>query len=103
MALGMPVRTMLSQLSSADLTEYMAFERIDGPIGEVRADLRAGIVASTVANHGMSPPKSPLRPIDFMPFAKPGGGGQIKLANAVEHGKLLAKTLFGGLLNQKKG
>lgn len=101
--MGMPVRMMLAQMSSADLTEYMAFEQIDGPIGEMRADLRAGIVASTVANHSMSPPRTPSRPADFMPWQSRNSGAPIKLANAVEHGKLLAKNLFGALLDKTKG
>jgi hypothetical protein len=31
------------------------------------AELLAGIVAACVVNHSMSPPKTPARPIDFMP------------------------------------
>jgi len=89
----MPVRTMLSQMSSSDLAEYMAYDRIE-PIGEVRADLRAGILASTVANHSMSPPKQAARPLDFMPFAK-RQQGPIHLPDAAAHGQLLARTLFG--------
>lgn len=98
----MPVGQMLRQTTALELAEYMALERIDGPIGEARADLRAGIVASAVANHGMSPPKTPARPVDFMPFqARPAD--TIKLSSVVEHGKLLARSLFGGLMNAKKG
>lgn len=93
---------MLAQMTSAELTDYMAFEQIDGPIGEVRADLRAGIVASTVANHSMSPPKTPTKPVDFMPFTGQWGRAPIKLARAADHGKLVAKTLFGALLDRKK-
>ena len=98
----MPVDQMLRSMTALEVAEYMALERIDGPIGELRADLRAGIVASTVANHGMSPPKTPMRPLDFMPFQR-RPAETIKLASAVEHGKLLARTLFGGLLGTKKG
>ena len=87
-------------MTALEVAEYMALERIDGPIGEARADLRAGIVASAVANHGMSPPKTPARPLDFMPFQR--RVTTIKLANAVEHGKLLARSLFGGLLGNNK-
>lgn len=98
----MPVGVMLAQTTSAELAEYMAMERVDGPIGEVRADLRAGIVASTIANHGMSPPRSPLRPLDFMPFAKRQRvRGPIRLADPKAQQRLLEQTLFGTLL--KKG
>ena len=62
----MPIGRLLQELTSAELTEYMAFDRIE-PFGEPRADLRAGIVASAVVNHSMSPPKTASRPVDFMP------------------------------------
>ena len=98
----MPVDQMLRSMTALEVAEYMALERIDGPIGELRADLRAGIVASAVANHGMSPPKTPTRPLDFMPYYR-RPAATIKLTSMVEHGKLLARTLFGGLLGPKKG
>lgn len=88
----MPVGRMMRELSSAELTEYMAFDSID-PIGEGRADLRAGIIAATVANHGMSPPRQPASPADFMPLQR--AREPILAADAVEHGRLIAATLFG--------
>lgn len=91
----MPVDRMLSEMSSVALTEYMAFDRIE-PIGETRADLRAGIIASTVANHSMSPPKHPARPVDFMPFVKKPDGA-VLIKDPAQHGKLLANSLFGKL------
>lgn len=60
---------MLSELDSAELTEWMAFDRIE-PFGDPRADLRMGILASTTANFGSRELKEPCKPIDFMPFAK---------------------------------
>lgn len=56
-------------MSSAELTEWRAFDRLE-PFGDQRADLRAGIVASTVANFSARPPKDGLKPSDFMLFAK---------------------------------
>lgn len=93
---------MLRRTTSSELAEYMAYDRLE-PIGEARADLRAGIVASALVNHSLNPPKTPTRPIDFMPFAKPQG--PIRLDNPAEHGKLLAKTLFGdrGSVKPDKG
>jgi hypothetical protein len=88
---------MLEQVSSSELAEYQALERIDGPIGEMRADMRAGIVASAVVNHSMSPPKQPSRPVDFMPFAQKRDD-VICLADEKEHAKLLARSLFGKLV-----
>lgn len=45
----------------------MAFSNIEA-IGEMRADLRAGIIASAIANHGSRDIKEPYRPRDFMPY-----------------------------------
>jgi len=45
----------------------MAYERLE-PWGEIRADLRAGIIASTVVNcQRTSDSGSPVQPSDFMP------------------------------------
>ncbi|WP_050865136.1 phage tail assembly protein T [Burkholderia pseudomallei] len=58
---------MLANLDSAELTEWVAFDRME-PIGEFRADLRAGIVAATVANYGGRDIRVPRKPSDFMPL-----------------------------------
>lgn len=83
-------------MSSSELAEYMAYDQIE-PIGEARADLRAGILASTFVNHGASPPRRPVKPVDFMPFARAfsPAGEAIALSDPDEHGHLLAKALFG--------
>ncbi len=68
LALGMPVGELLNRISSQELTEWMAYYALE-PFGEERADLRAGIVASTVANTARDPKKRarPYRPQEFMP------------------------------------
>ena len=63
----MTVRQLLANLDSAELTEWIAFDRME-PIGEFRADLRAGIVASAVANYGGRDIREARKPSDFMPF-----------------------------------
>ena len=70
-ALGKTVEQLGRELSSHELSEWMAYYRLE-PFGEERADLRAGIIASTVVN--CTPRKSPrqYRPADFMPqFDRP--------------------------------
>lgn len=49
----------------------MAFYRLD-PWDEARADLRAGIIASTIANYSGNRKKDapPRKPRDFMPYAE---------------------------------
>lgn len=65
MALGKTVGELLAVLSSEELTEWAAFYQIE-PFGEYREDLRAGIVASTLANIHAKKGHS-FKPKDFMP------------------------------------
>jgi len=67
LALGMTVEELGERMSSKELSEWIAFNAIS-PIGDDRADLRAGIVASVVANCHRTKGQ-PFKPIDFMPFA----------------------------------
>lgn len=45
----------------------MVYDSVE-PIGDMRADLRSGIVASAVANNGMREYKEAVKPSDFMLF-----------------------------------
>ena len=64
----MTVREAQMRISSQEFTEWMAFARLH-PFGEWRADLRAGIVASTIANVNRGKGKA-YKPSDFMPDFK---------------------------------
>lgn len=59
----------MSEMSSSEFTEWLAFAELE-PFGEWRADLRAGIIASTVANVNRSADSEALTPKDFMPFER---------------------------------
>ena len=62
----MTVRELLSRISARELTEWMAYERITGPLdSRLRGDISAGIVAATVANS--SGAKKKVKPADFIP------------------------------------
>lgn len=61
---------MLAEMTSAQLSEWMAFYRLE-PWGEERADLRAGIVASTIANSNRGKGQKPFKPQQFMPDFEP--------------------------------
>ena len=50
----MTVAELLSRTTSRELSEWMVYYELE-PFGEERADLRAGIVASTVANVNRAP------------------------------------------------
>lgn len=52
--------------TSRELTEWAAFLQLE-PHGEDRADLRAGIVASTIANANRKKGTRAFKPSDFMP------------------------------------
>lgn len=54
-------------MTAAELREWMAFDRVE-PIGELRADFRAGLVAATVANVHRGRGRQAFTPADFMPF-----------------------------------
>lgn len=63
---------MLAEMSSAQLAEWMAYEKLE-PWGESRADLRAGIIASTFANifRNKEKQRKPYNITDFMPSFEP--------------------------------
>lgn len=70
LALGVPVAELLSRISSTELNEWIAYDRID-PIGQMRGDLRTGIIASTIANAmGRKEDGTKFIPVDFMPYAE---------------------------------
>ncbi|MDQ0829544.1 hypothetical protein QF032_001388 [Streptomyces achromogenes] len=46
----MTVADLDSRLGSAELTEWMALERITGPLGRRRQDIQAATIAATIAN-----------------------------------------------------
>jgi len=64
-------------MSSRELSEWMAFAR-EEPIGEHRADLRTGILASLIANANRDPKKrhKPFTASDFMPEFWDRGGAE---------------------------
>lgn len=63
--IGWPVPLLEKYLSSSDLAELMAYDRIE-PFGPRRDDLRAGIIASVIANANRSPNGKAFKPSDFM-------------------------------------
>jgi len=63
----MTVREMLSRIDSRELAEWMVYDSLE-PIGSVRIDLAAGIVASTMANCHRGKNQRVFSPLDFMPF-----------------------------------
>lgn len=87
----MPVGELLARVSSRELTEWMVYYELE-PFGEERSDLRAGIVASTVANANRTKGKA-YKPQDFMPkFERRGPRSWQEMMATVER----MNALFGG-------
>lgn len=64
MTLGMTVRELLVRIDSRELAEWAAYYNVS-PFGPDRSDLRAGVIAATVANcHSV---KGKFKPSDFVP------------------------------------
>lgn len=57
---------LLATISSRELSEWQAYYTLE-PFGEWAADVRAGVVASTVANVNRGKNSKPFKPGDFMP------------------------------------
>lgn len=60
------MRGLLAEIDSRELTEWMAYEQVE-PFGPWRDDIRAGVIASTVANVYRGKTQKPLSPTDFVP------------------------------------
>lgn len=83
---------MLAGMSSRQVTEWQAYERITGPLGPARADIHAGIIASTIANVNRPKGKAPYKPSAFIPKWDP-------TPQSPQHMKMLVRALnkaFGG-------
>ncbi len=66
----MPVGELQQRIDAREFTEWIAYWNVE-PWGEERADLRAGIIAATVANCApFRKSQRPFAPSEFMPFAK---------------------------------
>ncbi len=75
---------MLERVPSRLISEWMEYANLE-PFGEERADLRAGIVASTMANVWRGKNGKAAKPGDFMPKF---GGEQPKEPQSLEQMKL---------------
>lgn len=89
-------------MDSRELSEWMAYYELE-PFGEERADLRAGIVASTVANSRMrgKNDNKTYQPKDFLPKF-----GESKEKQTWEDHLAMVQDLqksFGGKITTKRG
>jgi hypothetical protein len=50
----MTVAELEARMSSSELTEWMGYERLAGPLGARRADIQAATISATIANANRS-------------------------------------------------
>lgn len=58
---------LLARVSSQELTEWEAYELVDGPIGQARIDHLFGMLASVIANANRTKSTKPYRADQFIP------------------------------------
>ncbi|MEU5394512.1 phage tail assembly protein T [Streptomyces tibetensis] len=58
---------MLRTHSSAELTEWIAYERVTGPLGGARSDVQMAMLASVIANANRGKGSRVMKPADFLP------------------------------------
>lgn len=94
---------MSEEISDAELREWMAFYRLE-PFGDERADLRAGIVASTVVNVNRGKRGKATKPTDFMPY-RTAAEARRKALDVPEPKELGQKvrSIFGSMIAKQKG
>lgn len=66
LALGRTVTELLCSMTSMEMAEWQAYDAVE-PIGDIRRDIHAAIVAREVANNNPYRRK-PKQLADFMPF-----------------------------------
>ena len=62
----MSVKRCQQEVDAREFETWLAYSQLE-PWDETRADLRAGIIASTLANSHRGKDEAPFRPSDFMP------------------------------------
>lgn len=95
------VRGMLQKMSWSQFVEWSAYHQRN-PFGEARADMRAGIVASVIANVNRDPKKKPqpYKADDFMPkygasARKASGPREPMMAEGWSSFKSMALAVYG--------
>lgn len=65
--LGYTVSELLARIDARELSEWIAYEKIAGPLGPARIDVAAAIVSATLVNVNRGKNKRAVSPDDFMP------------------------------------
>lgn len=62
----MTVAELDSKLDSSELTEWMVFEKMTGPLGRRRGDIQAATIAATIANSNRGKGGKKFKMTDFL-------------------------------------
>jgi hypothetical protein len=85
----MTVGGMLDRITSTELAEWTAYERLYGPLGQERDDNLAALVSTTIANAMRGKKGRRLRLKDFMPSwggkEKQSGKDQLAVLRGMVH------------------
>ncbi|WP_438391078.1 phage tail assembly protein T [Caballeronia sp. DA-9] len=93
----------MRDISSVEFTHWMAYYNIE-PFGERIADVRMGMIASTMANIHRDPKQQAFEPSDFTPWAgKKRGAEPIVFEDPKDQARFVALALFGIDLAKSKG
>jgi hypothetical protein len=68
--LGCTVHELAQRMTAYEFGQWQALFMAE-PWGEVRGDVAAGVVASTIANVNRSGSSKAFTPLDFCPYLKP--------------------------------
>jgi len=80
----MTVADLDSRLGSAELTEWMVFEKITGPLGRRRQDIQAATIAATIANSNRSKKGKKFKMADFLiPYGQEERKGPQQMLDAI--------------------
>lgn len=102
LAIGRTPRELLASVTSDDIAEMIAFEKLE-PWGSLQDDFRFGQITAAIWNTNIDPKKSQmLRPEDFMPPLKRELGRHevaanepILLADPKAQSDLIRERIFG--------
>jgi len=86
-------------MDSRELAEWMAYYRIE-PFGENRADYRAGVISSVLANINKKKGSKAFKPEDFVPQFD--GKYIIKFLPSAKELSAKIKMIFGSRKRKKK-
>lgn len=93
----MTVADLDARLSSSELTEWIAYERMTGPLGLRRHDIQAATIAATIANANRSKGGKRFKISDFLvPWGRKKRDPRELLAMVKEMNRNLGGEYVGG-------